>query len=53
MNHDLLDALKQIALGRTDCGRPLAAEAARQKARQVLTKNGIGWADARNQESHQ
>jgi hypothetical protein len=44
---DTRQVLKEIALGRKDCGRPLAAEVARQKAREVLTKHGIGWAEVR------
>lgn len=47
MNDALLTALKEIALGRKDGGRPLAAEIARQKARAILTEHGIGWAEVR------
>lgn len=36
-------ALAIIARGRTDCGRPLAAEVARQTAREVLSRFGSGW----------
>ena len=51
MSDDLICALKEIALGRTDCGRPLAAEVARQKARAALIANGIGWAEVRNRDA--
>lgn len=36
-------ALSKIARGRTDCGRPIAAEAARQLARGALTDLGLDW----------
>jgi len=39
----LLDVAVRIARGRHDCGRPLAAEAARQLARDALTKLGEDW----------
>lgn len=37
------EVLGEIARGRSDCGRPLAAETARQKAREVLDKHGFSW----------
>lgn len=40
-----IDALREIARGRTDCGRPLAAEVAREKARKVLISYGINWTE--------
>ena len=42
--HPLVAALRRIAKGRGDCGRPLAAEKARQAAREALVDAGIGWA---------
>ena len=39
----LLDVAVRIARGRHDCGRPLAAETARQLAREALTKLGEDW----------
>lgn len=39
----MLDALRVVALGRTDCGRPLAAEKSRQVARSALTALGETW----------
>jgi hypothetical protein len=36
-------ALSQIAQGRPDNGRPIAAEAARQLARETLTSIGLDW----------
>ena len=36
-------ALGEIARGRNDCGRPLAAETARQLARDALIRLGAGW----------
>lgn len=39
----LLDVAVRIARGRHDCGRPLAAEVARQLAREALTKLGEKW----------
>lgn len=39
----LLTVVTRIALGRHDCGRPLAAEVARQLARETLTELGEGW----------
>jgi hypothetical protein len=39
----LLDALKKIARGRPDSGRPLAAENARQLARLTLTLLNLDW----------
>jgi hypothetical protein len=35
--------LSEIAHGRTDNGRPLAAEIARQKAREALSAAGVDW----------
>lgn len=43
MRGELAEALGEIARGRKDCGRPLAAEAARQIARRALGRQGIGW----------
>lgn len=40
------DVLERIARGRTDCGRPLAAETARQLARRVLLSAGRSWSKA-------
>ena len=40
------DALVEIARGRWDNGRPLAAETARQIARKALTDRGRGWSDS-------
>ena len=41
-NHNrFAEVLGQIAHGRTDCGRPLAAEIARQMARDVLVECDI------------
>lgn len=37
------DALKAIAAGRTDNGRPLAAEKARETARRALLALGMSW----------
>jgi len=39
----LVMAMKEIAAGRLDCGRPLAAETSRQIARKVLVSIGEGW----------
>ncbi len=39
----LLDVAVRVARGRHDCGRPLAAETARQLARDALTKLGEDW----------
>lgn len=39
----LAEALAKIALGLTDCGRPLAAEKARQIARKALIGSGRNW----------
>lgn len=39
----MLDALRIVALGRMDCGRPLAAETSRQVARRALTALGETW----------
>lgn len=36
-------ALMEIARGRTDNGRPIAAETARQNARDVLTALKVDW----------
>jgi len=35
--------LSQIARGRADCGRPIAAEDARQLARGALIELGLDW----------
>lgn len=35
--------LGEIAQGRKDNGRPLAAETSRQMAREMLTQIGLGW----------
>lgn len=35
--------LGEIARGRCDCGRPLAAETSRQMAREVLSRHGYDW----------
>ncbi len=35
--------LGEIARGRCDCGRPLAAETSRQMARDVLSYYGAQW----------
>ena len=43
---EMQDALIRIARGRTDCGRPLAAETARQEARAALVRLGISWSSA-------
>lgn len=40
---DMRSALVEIAHGRPDNGRPLAAEASRQVARGVLVKHRISW----------
>jgi hypothetical protein len=37
------EVLGQIARGRADNGRPLAAETSRQLAREVLTELGLSW----------
>ena len=42
-----LRALKIIAAGRQDNGRPLAAEVARQYARKTLTELGVTWSQPR------
>jgi hypothetical protein len=42
---ELILALRAIARGRTDCGRPLNGEAARQVARRALNECGIGWGE--------
>ena len=42
-HNKLAVALSKIALGRTDCGRPLAAEAARQLARDAIIESGMDW----------
>jgi hypothetical protein len=39
----LIAALRAIARGRADCGRPIGGEEARQLARTALTDHGIGW----------
>ena len=36
--------LCKIAHGRTDNGRPLAGETARQLARDMLVEHGVNWA---------
>ena len=38
-------ALAMIAKGRTDCGRPFAAEKSRQIARDTLLMIGESWSD--------
>lgn len=38
-------ALAEIARGRTNCGRPLAAEKARGIARKALVAAGMEWTD--------
>jgi hypothetical protein len=43
---NLIRALKEIARGRPDNGRPLPAETARQIARLALIDAGINWTDA-------
>jgi hypothetical protein len=48
MSDDLLEALMRIAQGRTDCGRPLAAETSRQIAREALVKAGVSWLGLRD-----
>lgn len=42
-HNELAVALSKIARGRPDCGRPIAAEAARQIARGVLTALEMDW----------
>lgn len=42
----VLAALRAIAKGRADCGRPLAAEKARQIARECLVAIGEDWRGA-------
>lgn len=37
------EVLGEIARGRPDNGRPIAAETARQKAREVLAELGFTW----------
>lgn len=44
----VVSALQKIALGRGDCGRPIAAENARQLARNTLIDVGERWAIAAN-----
>lgn len=39
----LLNVLRRIAVGRVDCGRPLAAEVARQTARETLMALGYDF----------
>lgn len=42
--HDMLTlVLGEIARGRCDNGRPLAAETARQMAREALAQNDLPW----------
>ena len=43
----MLCALRDIARGRDDNGRPLAAEDARQRARRALKAVGDNWAKAK------
>jgi ABC-type arginine transport system permease subunit len=43
MADKVLGALRTIARGRTDCGRALAAEKARQIARECLVAIGEDW----------
>lgn len=40
---ELIDALKRIARGRAENGRPLQTEIARQIAREALVAAGIDW----------
>lgn len=51
MNEETVDRMKfvlqEIARGRCDNGRPLAAEIARQMARHVLSTYGIEWPSQR------
>lgn len=42
-HNEMAVALSKIALGRTDCGRPLGGEDARQMARGVLIALGLDW----------
>lgn len=43
-NHNrFVEALSKIAHGRTDNGRPLAAETSRQMAREVMVECGVQW----------
>lgn len=43
-NHNrFVEALGRIARGRSDNGRPLAAEIARQMAREVMDECGVHW----------
>jgi hypothetical protein len=42
-HNDLIEALGQIARGRPDNGRPIAAEVARQMARDVFIKLSLAW----------
>lgn len=42
---EMVIALKKIARGRTDNGRPLTTEDSRQTARAVLLKLGMNWKD--------
>jgi hypothetical protein len=44
----LVIALGAIARGRADCGRPLAAETARQLARAAMIECGLQWPQARS-----
>lgn len=39
----IMRTLQRIARGRPDCGRPYAAEDARQFARETLIKVGLRW----------
>lgn len=39
----MINALRNIAVGRIDNGRPLAAETSRQKSRKVLASVGVNW----------
>lgn len=43
-NHNrFVEVLGQIARGRPDNGRPIAAEKARQMAREVMDECGVHW----------
>lgn len=48
-NPKLVEVLGKIARGRTDCGRPIAAETARQMARDVMLECGVHWPQGKEQ----
>ena len=53
-NHNrFAEILGKIAHGRTDCGRPLAAETARQMARDILTECGVNTWSPHSRPLHQ